>query len=271
MEDLNTYFPALSQYTYLDTAANGLIPKPVMDWRRQHDSDFMLNASGFRQDAKEHLDAVKTTIARFFDASIDEIGLVPNFSLGLNMILEGLPQGQKILLLKDDYPSVSWPIETRDFNVCYAEINENLENNIEAAIEKHKPNVFVFSIVQWLSGTKINLEFVKKLKQLNPNLLLIADGTQYLGTESFNFNESEIDVVVTSGYKWLTSGFGNGFIMVKEEAQKHIFPRAIGFNSAENFSSLATDTHFMKHRSEERRVGKECRSWRARKHEKKKK
>lgn len=247
MEDLNTYFPALSQYTYLDTAANGLIPKPVMDWRRQHDSDFMLNASGFRQDAKEHLDAVKTTIARFFDASIDEIGLVPNFSLGLNMILEGLPQGQKILLLKDDYPSVSWPIETRDFNVCYAEVDENLEQNIEAAIAKHRPDVFVFSIVQWLSGIKLDLEFIKRLKQYQPDLLLIADGTQFLGTESFNFRDSGIDVLATSGYKWLTAGFGNGFLLVKESAQKHIFPRAIGFNSAENFDNKATDTQFIKH------------------------
>lgn len=246
MEEIHRYFPALTSCVYLNTAASGLVPKPVVDWRRQHDQQLM-ELCGFREHTEERLSSIKTSIARFFGASLHQIALVQNFSLGINMILEGLPEGQKILLLKDDYPSVIWPVETRDFNVCYAEINENLENNIEISIAKHKPNVFVFSIVQWLSGIKINLEFVKKLKQLHPNLLLIADGTQYLGTESFNFNESEIDVVVTSGYKWLTSGFGNGFIMVKEEAQKHIFPRAIGFNSAENFSSLATDTHFMKH------------------------
>ena len=247
MEELHIHFPALSSCTYLNTAANGLVPKAVIDWRRQHDMDLMERASTFRNHAKEHIDSVRNKIAKFFVTSPSEVALVPNFSLGINMVLEGLPEGQKILLLKDDYPSVTWPVENRDFNICYAEINENLEENIEAAIAKHRPDLFVFSIVQWLSGIKIDLEFIKRLKSYHPNLLLIADGTQYLGTESFNFHESGIDVLGTSGYKWLTSGFGNGFIMVKEEAQKHIFPRAIGFNSAENFGSNATDTHFMKH------------------------
>jgi selenocysteine lyase/cysteine desulfurase len=247
MEDLHTHFPALSSYVYLNTAANGLVPNSVLDWRRKHDSDLMVHPSGFREGAKAHLDKVKTTIGRFFGASTNEIGLIPNFSLGLNIILDGLPQGQKILLLKNDYPSVTWPVETRDFNVCYAEIDENLENNIEAAIAKHRPDVFIFSIVQWLSGIKIDLEFVKSLKQSQPELLLIADGTQYLGSEFFNFHESGIDVLGTSGYKWLTSGFGNGIIMVKKEAQRHIFPRTIGFNSAENFSSSPGETQFIKH------------------------
>ena len=247
MEDLHTHFPALSSCTYLNTAANGLVPNSVLEWRRQHDTDLMIHSSSFRERAKEHLDTIKTTIGRFFGASTKEIGLIPNFSLGLNIILEGLPQGQKILLLKNDYPSVTWPVETRDFNVCYAEIDENLEENIEAAIAKHRPQVFIFSIVQWLSGIKIDLDFIKRLKQSQPELLLIADGTQYLGSEFFNFHESGIDVLGTSGYKWLTSGFGNGFIVVKKEAQNHIFPRTIGFNSAENFSSSAEETKFMKH------------------------
>lgn len=247
MEEITEHFPILSSCTYLNTAANGLVPRPVIEWRRQHDLDLMEHASIFRLQAKERIDSVRNTIARFFGASSNEIALVPNFSLGMNMVLEGLPKGQKILLLEDDYPSVTWPVETRDFNVCYAEIDENLESNVEAAIAKHRPDIFIFSIVQWLNGIKIDLEFIKRLKSYNPNLLTIADGTQYLGTANFNFHQSGIDVLGTSGYKWLTSGFGNGFIMVKEEAQKRIFPRAIGFNSAENFSSEATDTNFMKH------------------------
>ena len=60
----------------------------------------------------------------------------------MNMILDGLPKGQKILLLKGDYPSVNWPTESRDFELCYAEIDENLEKNIEAAAEEHQPDIF---------------------------------------------------------------------------------------------------------------------------------
>lgn len=247
MEEIRQHFPTLSNCTYLNTAANGIVPRPVIDWRRQHDLDLMNHASIFRDNHKTHIEQIRKTVSGFFGTSIIETALVPNFSFGINMVLEGLPEGQKTLLLKNDYPSVNWPVETRDFNVCYAEIDENLENNIEAAVAKHKPEIFMFSIVQWLNGIKIDLEFLKRLKSQYPDLLIVADGTQYLGTEDFNFTDSAIDVLCASTYKWLTAGYGNGFLIIKETARKRIFPKTIGFNSAESFESLATDTAYMKH------------------------
>ncbi|MCG2419498.1 aminotransferase class V-fold PLP-dependent enzyme [Aequorivita sp. F47161] len=247
MEDLKKHFPALQSCTYLNTASNGVIPKPIIDWRRQHDLDLMNHASVFRDKHKLHIEEIRKTVSRFFDASAAETALVPNISFALNTVLEGLPKGQKILLLKNDYPSVNWPVETRDFEVCYAEIDENLEQNIEAAIAKHKPDVFMFSVVQWLNGIKIDFEFLKQLKSYHPNLLLIADGTQYMGAEKFSFADNAIDVLGASAYKWLTAGYGNGFITVKESARERIFPKTIGFNSAERFESLPAETAFMKH------------------------
>lgn len=247
MEDLRKHFPALETCTYLNTASNGVIPKPVVEWRRQHDLDLMNHASVFRDAHKDHIERIRKTVSGFFGAEIEEIALIPNFSFGINTVLEGLPKGQKILLLKNDYPSINWPVETRDFNVCYAAIDENLEQNIETAVARQKPDVFMFSIVQWLNGIKIDFQFLKELKSKYPDLLLIADGTQYLGTERFNFAESALDVLGASAYKWLTAGYGNGFIMVKKSARDRIFPKTIGFNSAARFESLATETTFMKH------------------------
>ncbi len=247
MEEIRKHFPALSSCTYLNTASNGVIPKPVVEWRRKHDMDLMNHASVFRDQHKKHIEQIRTAVANFFNTSEEETALVPNFSFGMNTVLEGLSKGQKILLLKNDYPSILWPVETRDFNVCYAEIDEHLEQNIAAAVEKHKPDVFMFSIVQWLNGVKIDLDFLKQLKSNHPNLLLIADGTQYLGTEVFDFKENAIDVLGASAYKWLTAGYGNGFIMVKEAARERIFPKTLGFNSAERFESKAEETTFMKH------------------------
>ncbi len=247
MKDIKKHFPGLQNCTYLNTASNGVVPKPIIEWRRQHDLDLMNYASVFRDKHKAHIEQIRAKVAQFFNASEKETALIPNLSFGMNTLLEGLPKGQKILLLKDDYPSINWPVEIRDFDVCYAEINENLEQNIEAAIAKHKPAIFMFSIVQWLTGIKIDLDFLKELKSKYPNLLIVADGTQYLGTEPFNFSESGIDVLGASAYKWLTAGYGNGFFMVKESAKQRIRPQTLGFNSAERFESKASETAFIRH------------------------
>ncbi|MEZ4858808.1 MAG: aminotransferase class V-fold PLP-dependent enzyme, partial [Flavobacteriaceae bacterium] len=247
MEEIRKHFPALQNCTYLNTASNGVIPSPVIEWRRQHDLDLMNYASVFRDKHKEHIAQIRQKVANFFHASENETALIPNVSFGINTVLEGLPKGQKILLLENDYPSVNWPVETRDFDVCYAEIDENLEQNIEAAVAKHKPDIFMFSMVQWLTGIKIDFQFLKELKSTYPKLLLIADGTQYLGTEPFDFSSSALDVLGASAYKWLTAGYGNGFIFVKETSKGKIHPQTLGFNSALRFESKASETTFMRH------------------------
>ncbi|MCO5247336.1 MAG: aminotransferase class V-fold PLP-dependent enzyme [Chitinophagales bacterium] len=245
-EELKVYFPQIIKYNYLNTPASGLLPQPVLQWRHNRDEAFVDNPNDFMNGAKDFLQSVKETIAQFFDVQTKDIALVPNFSYSINMILEGLVKKQKILLLKEDYPSVNWPVESRDFEIHYIEVNQDLEQNIRTAIEREKMDIFIFSNVQWLSGMKLDKEFLKELKNDFPYLLLIADGTQYLGTEQFSFKESPIDVMATSAYKWLTSAFGCGFLMIKESVRDRILPKTIGFNSSENFADKPGEESYMK-------------------------
>lgn len=246
MEDLRNEFPALQHKTYLNTASSGLLSKTLYNWRVQHEKDFLENGADFAI-RKQIPEDTRKAVARLFHAQLDEVGLIPNFSFGFNSVLDGLPKGQKVLLLKNDYPSLVWPIETRDFKVCYAEISESLETSISEAFKKHHPDIFAFSIVQWLSGVKMDFNFLKELKAQYPNTLFMADATQYLGTERFDFTNTAIDVVGASCYKWLLAGFGNGVMMVKKAVQQRIFPTTIGFNSALTFDSKPEDTTFVKH------------------------
>ncbi|MFC7356520.1 aminotransferase class V-fold PLP-dependent enzyme [Jejudonia soesokkakensis] len=246
MEDLRKQFPVLSKYTYLNTASSGLLSNDLIQWRREEDKKLHENGSVHRDTHKIQIESIRSSIARFFTAKNNEVALVPNFSFGLNTLIEGFSRGQKVLLLKNDYPSINWVFEHRDFDVCYAAINENLEENIEAAIARHKPDILAFSLVQYLTGIKINFDFIKQLKAYHPNLMIIADGTQYLGTESFSFSESGIDILGCSAYKWMLSGYGNGFMMIKEAAQQPIFPSTIGFNSADGIYSKQNDIPFVK-------------------------
>ena len=213
MKNLRKEFPVFTHHTYLNTASSGLLYDSLLEFRQNHDFDFLIGGSLFRDSQQSFLHDVRTTISHSFGSTPENIVLTPNFSTGLNHILNGLKKTKKILLLEDDYPSINFAVESKGFDICYAKVDTYLEQNIEVAVKEYAPDVFVFSMVQYISGITIDHHFLKDLKSKYPNLLFIADATQFCGTITFDFNTSGIDILGCSGYKWLLGGYGNGFLL----------------------------------------------------------
>lgn len=227
MNKIKKQFPLLEQYTYLDIAASGLLPDTVLEFRQDHDLDFFTGGSLFREKRDKLFLKTRKTVGELFGCAPNLIALTPNFSYGINLLMEGIAKGQKVLLLQNDYPSLNWAVTSRKFDICYAELTEDLEKKIAEAVAKEKPDIFAFSLVQYINGIKLDLNFLKTLKKENPHLLLIADGTQYCGTEVFNFEDSALDVLGVSAYKWLNAGYGNGFFLFKEHMKDQIAPAGL--------------------------------------------
>ena len=224
MKNFKKQFPLLEQYTYLDTAASGLLPEKLLEFRHDHDLDFLIGGSMFREQRDRLFLKTRKAVGDLLGCAPNLVALTPNFSYGFNLLMEGIHRNKKILLLKYDYPSLNWAVESRGFKVCYAEINANLEDNIAEVVMREKPDIFAFSLVQYINGIKIDPGFLLKLKKEYPNLLLFADGTQYCGSEKFDFEASALDVLGASAYKWLNAGYGNGFFLFKKHMQQEIAP-----------------------------------------------
>jgi len=219
-------FPILSECTYLNTASSGILSKSLMDWRTAHELDYYKNGSAFRNHQAEFLSDVKFTVAKFFDTKPENTFLVPNFSFGFNTFLEGLSTSHRFLLIEDDYPSINYAVKSRRFQYEYVQADQNLEDNIIEIIDSFKPTIFACSVVQYINGLRLNFEFLKELKRLYPSLLIVADGTQFCGTESFSFEQSGFDVLISSGYKWMLAGYGNGFILMKDDVKRYLYQEA---------------------------------------------
>ena len=215
MQNFKDQFPVSNSHTYLNTASCGLFSSQLVAWRRQHDEHMLEGGSMFRDLHKPHIVSIRQAISRFFSTKPDRVALLPNFSFGWNSLLEGMCDRTRFLLINDDYPSLSWPIERRGFQIVRTTMNAQLEANIAQAVQQYKPDVLVLSVVQYVSGIKIDLDFLSQLKKDHPELLIVADGTQYLGTEAYDFETGPIDVLGASAYKWMLSGYGNGFFMIK--------------------------------------------------------
>lgn len=237
--------PLLKKYTYLNTANHGLISQELIDYRRSLNEKMRDEASLFTNQRHIFINEVRHTIATFMDADPDFTAVIPNFSTGFNILINAINHDASFLLLENDYPSVNGPVESRNFKTHYVAIDENLEENIRIVCEKERPDFFCFSMVQYISGIKMNLDFLKDLKQRFPDIIMIADFTQYAGVEEFRFRESGIDIIIASCYKWLHAGDGNGFICAKKEAQEHVFSRSI--DDRVDRKDVNTDLTFISH------------------------
>jgi len=233
MQKIIKQFPVLSQYIYVNTATSGLLYDGLLDWRQEHDLDFLIGGSTMKMKGHVLLAETKNTIGNFFGCKSEDIALVPNFSIGLNLLLEGLVSNRNVLLLEGDYPSLNWPFEKRKCTLFFIKVTHALEEDIYDRIKSDNINVLALSLVQWLNGIKVDLEFLRNLKKDFPDLLIIADGTQYLGTEVFNFEDSGIDVLGASGYKWLLGGYGNAFMLFAKGTPTKFRCRSTGFNAAD--------------------------------------
>ncbi|TDG36005.1 aminotransferase class V-fold PLP-dependent enzyme [Pedobacter changchengzhani] len=216
-------FPILNRFTYLNTAYSGLLSIETAKWRHDHDALFLNGASNFRIENGSILDELRSTLARFFITEPAQVYLVPNFSFGFNTLIGGLTNSHRFLLLKEDYPNINNEVISNGFPYFEVEINDELEAEIIDAIHHFKPTIFALSLVQYISGFKINLEFIKKLKSTYPDLLIVADGTQFCGTEKFSFENSGLDALVGSGYKWLLGGYGNGYVLLSNQMKKALY------------------------------------------------
>lgn len=216
-------FPPLACCTYLNTASTGLLSNTLCQWRREHDQAFYQEGSAFRDDQAIFLQNIKDDLAAFFQAKTENTYLIPNFSFGFNTILSGLPKKSRFLLLEGDYPSVNHAVHNHGFESHAIPVDEQVEDSLLEAIERYAPNVLALSLVQYTSGIKLDVSLFKTLKERYPQLLIIADGTQFCGTDHFDFGGSGIDILAASGYKWLLAGYGNGFVFLNKKAADLLF------------------------------------------------
>jgi selenocysteine lyase/cysteine desulfurase len=216
VDEIRKHFPVLNRYTYLNTPASGILHEDIYNWRKKYEKQFLEEGSIYRDNIFEDLQSVKVQVAKTFHGKQDRVALIPNFSIGANMIFDSLPKTMSVLSIQGDYPSLVLPIQSRGFKHLEVPLFMLSEAAIAEMIRDKQIDVLAVSMTQWINGFYLKTDFFQRLKIDFPNLIILVDGTQSMGTAPFYFDKSGIDIMITSAYKWLISGYGCGFMMFSE-------------------------------------------------------
>jgi selenocysteine lyase/cysteine desulfurase len=189
-----------------------------MEWRKNVDHECSVSVDHFKSKQARDLEAeTRTQVARLMHTEIDQVFLTTSCSAGLQSFLFKVPKNYKFLLLKDDYPALTQMVEDHHFEFTEVSLLSNVEEAVLEELRNNKYEVFALSAVQYNSGLLFDMEFLKVIKKEFPSLIILVDGTQFVGAEPFNFNTSAVDGIFVSGYKWLLAGHGNGFMCLKKD------------------------------------------------------
>lgn len=231
MENIRKNYPALHNFTYLNSCSSGLFSDELLAYRRSMDEAFQMNGSNFRAGVYRKIGEVKNTLAATFGANPERMALISSCSLGINMALEALEGNLRVLHFENDYPSIVWPFGSRNFEPVTVENRYYTPEELIQLVKKHSVDVFAVSAVQYSNGNIIAPENFKAIKEACPSLLIMVDATQFWGVAPFNFDESGIDLFVASAFKWLCAGYGNGAMFMSAQLEKLLHSRVRGYNT----------------------------------------
>ena len=241
-EAIRKLFPAVDRYTYLNTASGGVMSAYAAKAARRYYDEAHTQADVLWDTWLDRAEQVRRQTARFLNADPEEIAFLPNASLGLNLAAH-LFEGQgAVLTTEDEFPSDTLPWLQRGYGVHFiptcADGSVTLETIAEAIDAESR--YLVTSAVQYRTGFRIDLTALGRLCRSH-GLAFIVDATQGVGVFPLDVRQQQIDVLVFSGYKWATAGYGIAVLFIRKE---HLQGRAlpmVGWRSARDPYVLHND------------------------------
>lgn len=248
IDEFRAQFPVIKHYNYLNHAAVGPLPQPVLDEVSRINQDKGYSGGLHWMDWEGEAEETRKLIAKFINADPEEIAFTQNTSAGLSIIANGLnwEKTDNIVVNDLEFPSnlFPWQIQAKKHGLMTKIVQQRNEelvmDDFEEKIDRHTKIVAV-SHVQFSNGFKVDLQHLSKLAHESGGYI-ITDAVQSLGQMPIDVKKLDVDFLATSGYKWLLSPIATGFLYIKKELIDEIEPSFVGYRSDENHHEFSYRT-----------------------------
>ncbi len=229
-------FPALENWTYLNTATFGQLPRRATDAVAKHFAHRDVMACWDFLNWYDDMDRIRAKAARLIHCEAEDIAFIPNAATALGILLGGLDwcAGDSVLTLEHEFPNNLYAAGLLDrFGVEMA----------ECTWERFYESVDARTRLVCISSVNYNTGFAPPLAELAARLrergvLLYVDGTQSLGALPFDVSGIQPDMFAVHAYKWLISPNGAGFMYVRPELRARLRPNVLGWRSHRDWRNV---------------------------------
>ena len=229
------HYAALDHCTYLNQASLGLIPRGSIEIMTKFLTDVAQHGNVRLSDVAETevLDELRGAGARVLGAPLESVGIVSGASEGLNQAAAMLASADgAVVLVSTDFPCVTAPWlraqQRLSLEIRWVEDrpDADLTTALVEAVEG-STTVVCFSAVQYATGTSVDVSQVVRRAHA-VGAAVVVDATQMAGAEPVSMSDWRTDVMVCSGYKWL-SGHGGVALLVVAESLLAETPSFVGW------------------------------------------
>lgn len=222
-------FPALARHTYLNAAAASPTPRPVRAAVERLHRELEEDGDAHWDAWLERRETARAAVARFVNASPEEIAFVPNTSTGINAIADLIDRDGPVLSDTLEFPTVTLPFLHRGCDVRWVDPREDgalIAGDFCPARCAGCATVLV-SHVQFSNGCRQDLDAFGTIKGTRH---LVVCGSQSAGAFLIDVRRSHLDAFASAGHKWMCAGYGAGFVFIDRTLLQRP-PRAMGWLS----------------------------------------
>lgn len=240
-------YQLLNLRSYFNTASYGAMSNQTVQIQKECLDLWQQEGNRLNERTNEAVNWIRREILHITNAKNHGIAIIPDVSTGMNQLAEVLRDKRKVALLKTDYPATNVPWMAKGFEIEWVE-REGFGfeiSQIETAII-NGAEILILSWVMYNSGMRLDLKAIGELCKKH-QVVFIVDATQGLVANSLDLNETHVDIVLASAFKWMLGGYGISIVVASDEfVSNHHIPFAGQNTIIDNERNVEEENNYRK-------------------------
>ena len=228
--------PIAEEFAYFDHAAvaplSGRAANAMATWLQQaaEQGDAL-----WPQWASE-VENTRNLAAELLGTSSQQIALVPNTSMGINIVAHGFPWNSRdnIVTLSNEFPANQYPwMNLRDQGVEVRVVEvKDVAVDIQQILDTcdDRTRLITVSWVSFCTGYRMQLEELIAAAHAR-GIFVFLDAIQGIGVFPLDVEQLDVDFVAADGHKWMLGPEGAGIFYLKQSHLDLLRPVMVGWNS----------------------------------------